>query len=141
VLSDRLAALVKSGIMERREYRDEGQLPRIEDPLTRMGQALGLPFMAMTAWADKGLGDGTSLLTLRSRSTGQRLSVALVDERGKRYDANALVRFDPDPSVAGGALCARSGVRRPPSRSSRSLCSPRRHGTYAEFGELWRTRT
>jgi DNA-binding HxlR family transcriptional regulator len=84
VLSNRLAALVKNGIMERREYRDAAQRPRIEYPLTRMGQALGLPFMAMTAWADKWLGDGSSPLTLRSRSTGQKLSVALVDERGKR---------------------------------------------------------
>jgi hypothetical protein len=40
--------------------------------------------MAMAAWGDKWLGDGTSPLTLRSKSTGQRLSVALVDERGKR---------------------------------------------------------
>ena len=84
VLSNRLAALVESGIMERREYREAGQRARIEYPLTRMGQALGLPFMAMTAWGDKWLGDATSPLTLRSKSTGQRLSVALVDERGKR---------------------------------------------------------
>ncbi len=73
VLSNRLAALVESGIMERREYREAGQRARIEYPLTRMGQALGLPFMAMTA-----------PLTLRSKSTGQKFSVALVDERGRR---------------------------------------------------------
>ena len=60
VLSNRLAALVESGIMERREYREAGQRARIEYPLTRMGQALGLPFMAMTAWGDKWLGDGIS---------------------------------------------------------------------------------
>jgi hypothetical protein len=35
--------------MERREYREAGQRARIEYQLTRMGQALGLPFMAMTA--------------------------------------------------------------------------------------------
>ena len=84
VLSNRLAALVESGIMERREYREGRQRARIEYPLTKMGQALGLPFMAMAAWGDKWLGDGTSPLTLRSKSTGQRLSIALVDERGKR---------------------------------------------------------
>ena len=84
VLSNRLAALVESGIMERREYREAGQRARIEYPLTRMGQALGLPFMAMTAWGDKWLGDGISPLTLRSKSTGQKFSVALVDERGRR---------------------------------------------------------
>ena len=84
VLSNRLAGLVESGIMERREYREAGQRARIEYPLTRMGQALGLPFMAMTAWGDKWLGDGVSPLTLRSKSTGQKLSVALVDEEGRR---------------------------------------------------------
>ena len=84
VLSNRLAGLVDSGIMERREYREGRQRGRIEYPLTRMGQALGLPFMAMAAWGDKWLGDGASPLTLRSKLTGQRLSVALVDERGKR---------------------------------------------------------
>jgi DNA-binding HxlR family transcriptional regulator len=83
VLSNRLAALVESGIMERREYRQAGQRARIEYPLTRMGQALGLPFMAMTAWGDKWLGDGISPLTLRSKSTGQKFSVALIDERGR----------------------------------------------------------
>src|SRR5690242_6381438 len=99
VLSNRLAGLVESGIMERREYREAGQRARIEYPLTRMGQALGLPFMAMTAWGDKWLGDGTSPLTLRSKSTGQRLSVALVDQRGRwatREDIEMVIapRFD-----------------------------------------------
>ena len=84
VLSNRLAALVESGIMERCEYREAGKRARIEYPLTQMGEALGLPFMAMTAWGDKWLGDGISPLTLRSKSTGQKYSVALVDERGRR---------------------------------------------------------
>jgi DNA-binding HxlR family transcriptional regulator len=84
LLSNRLAGLVESGIMERREYREARQRSRIEYPLTSMGQSLSLPFMAMTAWGDKWLGDGVSPLTLRSKSTGQKLSVALVDERGNR---------------------------------------------------------
>ncbi len=84
VLSKRLANLVESGIMERRTYRERGQRARVEYPLTRMGETLGLPFMAMTAWGDRWLGRGVSPLTLRSRSTGRRLSVELVDERGKR---------------------------------------------------------
>ena len=83
VLSNRLAGLVESGIMERREYREAGQRARIEYPLTSMGRALGLPFMEMTAWGDKWLADGISPLNLRSKSTGQKLSVALVDERGR----------------------------------------------------------
>src|SRR6185436_12372270 len=46
VLSDRLAGLVKNGIMERRDYRETGQRARVEYPLTRMGRTLGLPFLA-----------------------------------------------------------------------------------------------
>ena len=84
VLSNRLASLLEIGVMERRDYREDGQRTRVEYPLTKMGQSLSLPFMAMTAWGDKWLGDGISPLTLRSKSTGQKFSVALVDERGRR---------------------------------------------------------
>jgi DNA-binding HxlR family transcriptional regulator len=83
VLSHRLAGLVESGIMEKREYREEGQRTRVEYALTKMGSALGLPFIAMTEWGDKWLGDGRSPFTLRSKANGQRLRVALVDERGR----------------------------------------------------------
>src|SRR5436190_18756444 len=50
VLSNRLAALVESGIMERREYRERGQRARVEYPLTKMGRGLSLPCLAMPAW-------------------------------------------------------------------------------------------
>jgi DNA-binding HxlR family transcriptional regulator len=83
VLSARLAALVDAGIMERREYREEGQRARIEYPLTDMGAELGLPFFAMTTWGDKWLAEGEPLFGLRSRANGQKLRVMLVDERGK----------------------------------------------------------
>ena len=83
VLSHRLAGLVETGIMEKREYREDGQRARVEYPLTKMGRALGLPFMAMTAWGDRWLGDRKGPFTLRSRATGRKLKVALIDERGK----------------------------------------------------------
>lgn len=83
VLSDRLAGLAETGIMERREYREEGQRARIEYVLTEMGRSLSLPFIAMTEWGDRWLGEGEPPLSLRSKASGQRLKVALVDERGK----------------------------------------------------------
>jgi DNA-binding HxlR family transcriptional regulator len=103
VLSNRLAGLVDTGIMERREYREDGQRSRIEYPLTRMGQELGLPFIAMTQWSDKWVGDGDQPLTLRSKSSGQKLSVALVDERGKparKSDIETVI--DPVYANSGG---------------------------------------
>ena len=99
VLSNRLAGLVETGIMERREYRDEGQRARAEYPLTKMGRALGLPFFAMTQWADKWLGDGVSPYKLRSKSSGEWLSVALVDEHG-RPAKGADVETVIDPAYA-----------------------------------------
>jgi DNA-binding HxlR family transcriptional regulator len=99
VLSNRLAGLLETGIMERREYRDEGQRARVEYPLTKMGRALGLPFFAMTQWADKWLGDGISPYKLRSKASGQWLSVALVDADGKRV-TGAEVEMVIDPAYA-----------------------------------------
>ena len=90
VLSNRLAALVESGIMERREYREKGQRARVEYPLTRMGRTLGLPFFAMTQWGDRWLGDRPSPFTLRSKASGQKLSAVLVDEGGKPVQASDI---------------------------------------------------
>jgi DNA-binding HxlR family transcriptional regulator len=101
VLSNRLAGLVESGIMERREYREDGQRARIEYPLTEMGQALGLPFIAMTEWGDRWLGDGSGPLMLRSKTSGKKLAVALVDDRGKvakRSDIEMVI----DPTTGRG---------------------------------------
>lgn len=98
VLSHRLAGLVELGIMERREYREDGQRARIEYPLTEMGRALGLPFMAMTEWSDHWIGKDTSPLTLRSKATGQRLRVAMVDENGKparKDDVEQVIALPP----------------------------------------------
>jgi DNA-binding HxlR family transcriptional regulator len=83
VLSNRLAGLVESGIMERREYREEGQRARVEYPLTRMGYALGLPFMAMTEWGDAWLGEPPSPVSLRAKATVTFRPVAFVDDSGR----------------------------------------------------------
>jgi len=98
VLSNRLASLVELGIMKRREYREDGQRARIEYPLTEMGRALGLPFMAMTEWSDHWIGKDTSPLTLRSKTSGQRLRVALIDEGGKparKDDVESVITLGP----------------------------------------------
>jgi len=96
VLSNRLAGLVESGIMAKRKYREKGQRTRIEYPLTKMGTSLGLPFFAMTEWGDKWIGDGASPYMLRSTANGQRLRVALVDERWRRVKPSEIeVVIDP----------------------------------------------
>ena len=105
VLSHRLAALVELEIMERRDYREDGQRARIEYPLTEMGRALGLPFMAMTEWSDHWIGKGTSPLTLRSKTSGQRLRIAMIDESGKparREDVEQVVTLPPRRTAKAG---------------------------------------
>ena len=97
VLSNRLAGLAETGIMERRAYREEGQRARVEYPLTKMGRALGLPFFAMTEWGDKWLGEPPSPYRLHSKSSGQRLTVALVDQDG-RAAAKSDVEMSIDPA-------------------------------------------
>ncbi len=98
VLSNRLARLVENGIMERQEYREDGQRARIEYPLTKMGLSLGLSFTALTEWSDHWIGHGHGPLALRSKTTGQRLSVALIDERGKpvkKDDVETVITLRP----------------------------------------------
>ena len=84
VLSQRLSALVDAGLVERRQYREGGQRPRTEYVLTAKGLALHLPFVAMTEWSDRWLADGNRQITLRSRTSGQVLRVAMIDEAGRR---------------------------------------------------------
>lgn len=117
VLSNRLAGLVESGIMERREYREDGQRARVEYPLTAMGHALGLPFVAMTAWGDQWLGEGESPFALRSKTTGERLSVALVDQQG-RVARRADVEIAIDAAAVRAARTAKTRTRRRTRRRS-----------------------
>jgi DNA-binding HxlR family transcriptional regulator len=83
VLSNRLAGLVESGLLELREYRDEGQRARSEYVLTEMGRTLALPFMAMTAWGDRWIGGGKGPFRLKSAKSGEPVRVAYVDEKGR----------------------------------------------------------
>ena len=80
VLSKRLALLVSGGLMRREEYREAGSRARAEYVLTEMGQSLALPFIAMTEWGDRWLGqDRQRPVIVRHRKTGKELSVGLVD--------------------------------------------------------------
>jgi DNA-binding HxlR family transcriptional regulator len=101
VLSNRLAGLVESGVMERREYREDGQRARIEYPLTEMGRSLGLPFIAMTEWGDRWLSEGVAPpLALKSKASGQTLRTALVDERGMAVRASDVQTVISAPTLA-----------------------------------------
>jgi DNA-binding HxlR family transcriptional regulator len=81
VLSNRLAALVEAGLMQRREYREPGQRARDDYSLTEMGESLRLPFTAMMQWGNRWLGRGKPpLVKLRRRGTKRTVRVELVDD-------------------------------------------------------------
>jgi len=52
----------------------------------------------MTEWSDRWIGKGTSPLTLRSKTSGQRFRVAMIDESGKparKDDIETVITLGP----------------------------------------------
>ena len=82
-LSNRAARLVEVGMLEKREYREEGARPRPQYLLTEMGRAFGKVLSAMMEWGDAHLGKGNSPLDLVDPKTGKALHLALVDDEGR----------------------------------------------------------
>lgn len=81
ILSRRLAALVEAGLLERREYQEPGQRARSEYWLTEQGEALRVPFIALTQWGSRWLNAGRPpMVVMRNRHTRKRVRVGLVDE-------------------------------------------------------------
>lgn len=84
LLSNRLATLVKAGIMERRPYRQPGHRLRYEYHLTPAGEDLRIVLGALQQWGDRHCAPAAGpSAQRRSRSTGAQLDVAFTDENGK----------------------------------------------------------
>ena len=82
-LSNRAARLVEVGMLEKREYREEGARPRPQYLLTNMGRDFGKVLWAMMEWGDTHLGKGKSPIDLVDPETGKALHLALVDHEGR----------------------------------------------------------
>lgn len=83
VLSDRLSKLVANGLLAKRNYHEPGSRARPEYWLTEKGQALRLPFIAMTEWGDRWIGgDRPPPMILKERVSGDRLHIGMVKESG-----------------------------------------------------------
>ena len=85
-LSNRTALLVELGMLERREYREEGSRPRAQYALTAMGRSFGVVLWAMMEWADANLAKEKSPLDLVDPQSGNTLHLALVDDNGRVID-------------------------------------------------------
>ncbi|WP_329067850.1 winged helix-turn-helix transcriptional regulator [Amycolatopsis sp. NBC_01480] len=92
VLSNRLAALVESRILERREYRETGQRARFSYHLTAAGRELALAVAALQQWGDRYRPSDQPALRFFSPD-GTPLTVRFVDERGDLV-APSDVRID-----------------------------------------------
>ena len=90
VLSDRLAKLVRHGIMKKERLEEPGQ--RYAYELTRKGRDLWIPITALRLWGDKWIfGEANVPAKFRERSTGREVAgLVAVDADGRALDASDL---------------------------------------------------
>lgn len=99
ILTNRLTALIEAGLLEKREYHQEGQRTRSSYHLTSAGEDLKLVLAALQQWGDVHVPrpDGPTVVR---RNTGSRdlVDVGFVDHGGAAVPDEDVV-FEP---VAGG---------------------------------------
>jgi DNA-binding HxlR family transcriptional regulator len=98
MLTRRLGALVKAGMLERRRYSDRP--PRYEYVLTERGRDFRSVIIAMTAWGNRHFApEGASVLLLNAR-TGKPADPVLVDRNSKRPMADTEFLVAPGPAAS-----------------------------------------
>ncbi len=80
VLTDRLKRLVDAKMLKRVPYREGTSRTRYGYTLTDIGMSFGLTLLALMAWGDEHFAENGSAISIRDRSTGQKLKVAIVPE-------------------------------------------------------------
>ena len=89
ILSDRLAALVQNGILDRVPYRQEGARLRHEYKLTGKGRDLGLALMALLEWGNRHIRSEPSPVQVVEAATGKALRVCATTRDGRIVDPSA----------------------------------------------------
>jgi DNA-binding HxlR family transcriptional regulator len=99
ILTSRLHTLVEAGILEKREYRAEGERTRSSYHLTQPGTDLKLVLAALQQWGDiyEPRDEGPTVLRRNTR-TGGLATVGFLDEHGQAIP-DEDVTFEP---VKGG---------------------------------------
>lgn len=98
VLSNRLAALVAAGIMEKHPYREPGVRTRFSYHLTEAGEQLRLILAALQQWGDDNIPPSVGpTVARRSADRGRPVRVAFVDDTGTVVPDDG-VRFAPTAS-------------------------------------------
>jgi DNA-binding HxlR family transcriptional regulator len=100
VLANRLATLVRAGVLRRVPYREPGARERAEYRLTAMGFDLYPVLVALLDWGDRYLADpGGPPLRLVHAACGHPVHAALSCEAGHAIDALRDVVPEPGPGA------------------------------------------
>ncbi len=92
VLTDRLATLVREGVLCRVPYQDEGARQRHEYRLTDKGRDLYPTLVALMQWGDRHLAGGPPPLAVEHAGCGAPVRVALVCDEGHEVAGPREVR-------------------------------------------------
>ena len=107
ILTHRLNALVESGLLEKREYREERERTRSSYHLTPAGEDLKLVLGALQQWGDVHVPPEQGPTVLRhAKDSGELVNVAFTTGSGTPVPAED-VSFDPVP----GSTADRSNWR------------------------------
>ena len=90
VLTDRLNRLVEHGVVRVETYREPGERSRPQYRLTRKGVGLLPVMVALMAWGDAHVNDGSGPVTLHDRVSGEPVRVELRTESGRRVEPNEM---------------------------------------------------
>jgi DNA-binding HxlR family transcriptional regulator len=107
ILTNRLAALVEAGVLEKREYRPEGERTRSSYHLTPAGVDLKLVLAALQQWGDvhEPREEGPTVLRRNTR-TGGLATVGFLDEHGNAVPEQDIA-FEPVPGGPADRLVRR----------------------------------
>lgn len=97
MLSRRLAALVKAGLMEKRKYRDRPT--RYEYLLTQAGKDFQSVIIALHSWGGAHFGSGKETIRLVNKRTGSRAQPVLVDRKSGRPITEREYHYIPGPDA------------------------------------------
>ena len=100
VLSDRLARLVREGLLRKVPYQDSGQRARWEYRLTGKGLDLYPVLVALMEWGDRhALGSAGPQVMLRHRDCGAPVRLQLACEAGHILESAREVTPVPGPGA------------------------------------------
>ena len=98
ILTNRLNTMIESGLLERREYRPEGERTRCSYHLTPAGEDLKLVLASLQQWGDVHVArEGGPTAVRRDKVSKSLVNVGFVTESGDAVPAEN-VTFEPVPA-------------------------------------------